>query len=438
MTIGKQTARRVLVLGAYGLIGAGIARALAARGHHVTGLGRDRETAHRVLPGLDWVIRDLRDLQNAHSWRPVLDGVEVVVNAAGALQDGGKDDLAAVHQHAIAALARAAAGAGVALVQISAVGADPGAATRFMATKGLADQAVTDSGARHWILRPGLVIAQTAYGGTQLIRMLAAMPLVQPIARAQVPVQCVSLDAIADAVAMAVEGDLSAGLCCDLVEQAPQSLARVVAAHREWLGLGPGRQVPVPEWVLRPVAWGADLLGRLGWRSPLRSTAVRVLADGVVGDPGPWRAAAGCDVAPLAEVLGRLPAAAEHRLAARMALLAPVVIATLAVFWLASGAIGVISLDKAARTLTEAGWGHGLARASVLFWAVVDVALAAAVMVRRSAPLACLGMIAVSLFYLIAASVVTPALWLDPLGPLVKVLPGIVLAAVARALLETR
>lgn len=438
MTSGKETLKRVLVLGAYGLIGSGIARALAARGHLVTGLGRDVGTARRVLPALDWVIRDLRDLQTAAAWRPLLRGVDVVVNVAGALQDGGRDDLAAVQHHAIVALAHAAAEADVAVVQISAVGAEPGASTRFMATKGLADRAVAASGVRHWILRPGLVIAQSAYGGTQLIRMLAAMPLVQLVARAHVPVQCTGLDDIARAVAMAVEGELPAGLACDLVEATPQTLAQVVAAHRRWLGFGPGRQVPVPDWMLVPVAWAADLLGRLGWRSPLRSTAIRVLADGIVGDPAPWRTATGQKVAPLAQVLACLPADAEHRLAARMALMAPVVIAALAVFWFTSGVIGMTSVDAAAHTLTEAGWGQGPARASVLFWAVVDIGLAGVLLVRRWAGLACWGMIAVSLFYLVAASIVTPGLWLDPLGPLVKVLPGIVLAALARALLETR
>ena len=438
MADDSVTPLRVLVLGAYGLIGSGLVRALVARGHIVTGLGRDAETAQRVLPALDWVVRDLGDLQRPDAWRSLLEDIDAVVNAAGALQDGGKDDLAAVHQHAISALAEAAAETAVALVQISAVGADPAATTRFMSTKGLADRAIAASGARHVILRPGLVIAQTAYGGTQLIRMLAAMPLVQPVARAEVPVQCVGLDDIGQAVVMAVEGALPPGLTCDLVEEVPHSLAEVVNAHRAWLGLRRAHQISVPDWVLRPVAEIADLLGRLGWRSPLRSTAVQVLADGVVGDCSPWRAATGRAISSLEDVLARLPAGAEHRLAARMALLAPIVIVTLAAFWLASGLIGAIRVDQAARHLIEAGWADGLARASVLFWAAVDIVLAAAILIRRWAPLACWAMIAVSLIYLAAASVLTPALWLDPLGPLVKVLPGIALAAVARVLLETR
>ena len=179
-------------------------------------------------------------------------------------------------------------------------------------------------------------------------------------------------------------------------------------------------------------------MGRLGWRPPVRTTAVRVLADGIHGDPEPWRKAAGKGCASLPDLLAAMPATAEHRLAARMALLLPVAVATLALFWLLSGLIGLISLDQAAATLTAVGWSAGMAKASVIFWAIVDIALAGFVLVRRWAPIACWGMVAVSLFYLAAASVVTPNLWLDPLGPLVKVLPGMVLAVITRALLETR
>ena len=38
---------------------------------------------------------------------------------------------------------------------------------------------------------------------------------------------------------------------------------------------------------------GADALGRLGWRSPLRSNALTALSDEVLGNPAPWRAAGG-------------------------------------------------------------------------------------------------------------------------------------------------
>jgi hypothetical protein len=47
-------------------------------------------------------------------------------------------------------------------------------------------------------------------------------------------------------------------------------------------------------------------------------------------------------------------------------------------------------------------------------------------------------MLAVSFTYLAGASLLEPALWLDPLGPLVKVLPSILLTLTALATLDER
>lgn len=432
------TPRRVLVLGGYGMIGAEVARFLQARGHQVTALGRDAATMARVLPGTPAAIRDLRALQTAADWGDLLTDTDLVVNCAGALQSTPQDDLAVVHDRAILALIAACETANCGLIQISAVGVDPDAATEFMATKARGDASIAASLIDWWILRPGLVLAPTAHGGTQLLRMLAAFPLVQPLALPSARIQTVSVFDVARAVVRAVEGDLPPRQSIDLVEDDAHRLSDLVAAYRAWLGFRPaGMTFEVPAPLTRLMSQGADLLGRLGWRSPLRSTALQVLEDGVLGDPAPWRAAGG-SIAPLAETLNRMPARAEDRLAARMALLMPVVIGTLALFWALSGLIGLIRLPAAAEVLTRAGWGEGGAMIAVGFWGVVDLALAGALLVRRWAAQACLGMVAVSAIYLVSATIFTPVLWADPLGPLVKILPAMILPLVARAMLQVR
>ena len=76
--------KRVLVLGAYGLIGAEVVRDLLARGHNVTGLGRDRATALRAFSHLTWQIKDLRELTTATAWQPLLQcGCELCRRLAG-------------------------------------------------------------------------------------------------------------------------------------------------------------------------------------------------------------------------------------------------------------------------------------------------------------------------------------------------------------------
>lgn len=433
-----ENTKRVLVLGAYGFIGAEVVRALRAAGMHVTGLGRSAAQAARVLPGVPFAPGDLLQLLRPEDWAPLLQDVDAVVNCAGVLQDMAQGELEAVHHTAIAALGAACAARGIAVAQISAAGAGPDAGTEFMRSKGRGDAALRDSGAPLRILKPGLVIGQNAYGGTGLLRMLAAVPLVQPVALPDAPVQCIGMADLAAAVVAALRGDLPQGTY-DLVEDQPQMLAEVLAETRAWLGFAPARRLlRLPGWLLPPVAGCADALGRLGWRSPLRSTAMAEIRSGVRGDPDPYLAAMGQGVVPLNAIYQSLPSGRAQRLDARMALLMPVAVAVLSLFWLASGLIGLWQLDTAAKVLMDTGWGGLPAKASVLFWSFADIALGLAILWRPWAARACLGMAGVSLIYLGAATAVTPQMWTDPLGPLVKVLPGLLLALITHQLLQER
>ncbi|WP_443969956.1 DoxX-like family protein [Sphingobium sp. CR28] len=106
--------------------------------------------------------------------------------------------------------------------------------------------------------------------------------------------------------------------------------------------------------------------------------------------------------------------------------------------FLLSGAVSLIRLDTAARELTQAGLGTGIARTLVVSGAVADTALAVALLWRRSASRAAIGMAGLSLGYLLLGSLLRPDYWSDPLAPLAKILPIIILALVASITLEER
>lgn len=430
---------KVLVLGAYGFIGSAVVTGLINAGFDVDGLGRNKRTARLVLPQLVWHFADLADMQSADDWTELTEQYSHIVNCAGALQDNGSDRLEQVHYTAIKALTDACAGSDTELIQISAVGAVLGADTPFMATKAKGDEYIRNSQTDYVIFHPGLVLAKTAYGGSALMRMLAAFPWIQPIALAKSPVQTVALDDVCDAVVMAVQGDVPLRADYDLVEDEVHTLADVIRAMRHWLGFSPAKwQLNLPDWITGVTANIADGLSRLGWRSPLRSSAITVLHNGIEGDAEPWTAIKGQRLCHLDETLHRYPAQAEDRIFARMALLMPLIIAVLAAFWILSGIIGLWQLGRASDVLVQIGWSDNLAKASVGFWSIIDIALGIGILIRKFAKPVCWAMVFVSLIYLASAAFLTPHLWSDPLGPMVKVLPTIVLALVARVSLENR
>ena len=425
----------VVVLGGYGLIGRAVMRRLMAAGHRVTGVGRSKTAADRA-PGEDWRIFDIGG-QSVGGWRDVLDGADAVVNASGALQDGARDDLTAIHETTLHRLAEALAGSECRFVQISAAGVAPDASTEFFRSKARGESALAPL--NPVILRPTLVLSQDAYGGTALLRAAAAMPLVLPKVLPGAIIQCVHVDDLAEAVLDAVEGRIACGAIVDVTGAGEASLPDLIGRTRRWLGFpDPVAVVPVPRFLLRAVTFAADLAGHLGWRSPLRSTAVRALSDGVRGDPEALPKAGGQRCRTLDEIFLSLPATAQERWFARLWLLFLLALATLAVFWLASGIVGLVRFGDAAEVLTSRGASTGFASLAVLGGALADTLLGLAVLWRPWARRACLGMLAVSVTYLAGATWMTPDLWADPLGPLVKVVPSMVLVLVVLSMLEER
>ena len=88
--------------------------------------------------------------------------------------------------------------------------------------------------------------------------------------------------------------------------------------------------------------------------------------------------------------------------------------------------------------LTRTGTPNAFAMFAVIGGSFSDVILGIGILFRRHTRLAALGMLILSLAYLSGAAVLTPALFTDPLGPMVKVLPGITLAALFALFMENR
>lgn len=430
---------KVLVLGGYGLIGEAVVGRLLGDGHQVVGLGRDIRDAERRWPAVQWIAADMALLLAAEDWLPMVAGMDAVVNAAGALQNGPRDRLDAIHRGSVVALVAACEQAGVSrFVQVSAIGADPASPDTFFSTKGEGDKAVANSSLEWTILRPGLVIASAAYGGTALLRALAAFPGFIPAVMAHQPIQTVAVTEVAEAVSRAVAGSLPPRLSVDLVEAEARSLADMLVVFRAWLGLPSARVVPMPAFLGGIAAVVADGLGLLGWRSPLRSAALAALARGVTGNAKSWNEISDHPLQPLEATLAAMPAHVQERWFARLWLLKPAVFGVLSLFWLVSGVVGFIRQDAAADILVSHGLSPTLALGMVLAGSVADIAVGAAVLVRSLARLALLGMIAITLAYLGAATALAPDLWLDPLGAMVKAVPALCLALVALAILDER
>jgi uncharacterized protein YbjT (DUF2867 family) len=425
--------KKILVLGATGFIGQDIALRLGEAGHQVTGLGRNIGRSARKLPAIRWIGRDLARIKDMKDWLPLLDGVDAVVNCAGALQDGLHDDLLAVQQKAMLALYAASAlkPEPPVIVQISAPADLSRAGTSFIETKLAADRALAQSGLAHVILRPTLVIGRNAHGGTALLRALASLPGVIVLVEAETPVAAVHMDDVTGAVLDAIEGKIAGGSDLVLAGGPVRTLEEVILAHRAWLGLPPPRIIRLRGALGLPATAIADLAGTLGWRSPLRSTAMAVSRLGIHST-----GAEASSIDPLA-ALAKTPSGVQDLWFARLYLLKPLMILCLAAFWTVSGLVPLADPFRAA-----AGFGNAVSPVMALFLTfatcLLDIAIGLSVLYQPLARKALISMIAISCAYLAGGTLFQPGLWLDPLGPLVKIFPSMALTLATLAILPER
>lgn len=415
---------RVLVLGANGFIGSHVAAALSAAGWTVRAGARRPAEAARRAPQHEWAAVDFRALHDPSDWKPLLEGVQAVVNCVGVLQDGGGDDTRAAHVDGPRALVAACEVAGVRrLVHLSAVGADAAAGTAYARTKAETERLVRASRLDWTILRPSLVLGRGAFGGTGLIRALAAFPGLIPIVGGAQVVRPVAMDDLTAAVAAALERPQAVGRSFDVAGPQRLSLAELLRLYRGWLGLPAAPVLRVPRPIAAPVLVLGDLLARMGWFSPLTSTSMRQLDHDVAGREDDWQEALGVHARGPAAALSATPASVQDVWHARLWFVRPVAIAALGLFWLLTGLVTFgPGWDRAIAVLLEGGYGRWAG--PIAGWgAALDVALGLAMFIRPWTARVAMAMAVATVGYLAAATLSLPQYWGDPLGPWLKVIP---------------
>ncbi|MGY8710026.1 SDR family oxidoreductase [Bradyrhizobium sp. 18BD] len=436
--------RTILVLGASGLIGRFVTDDLRARGFRVVGVARSLSPAQTMV-ALN-IARPILSLDAAALTHLLGEyAVDVVVNCLGVLQDGPGSDTNAVHCVFVARLLQAIADSGraIRLVHISIPGTSEADRTAFATTKREAERLIAASGIPHAILRPGFVVASSAYGGSAMLRALAAFPLDLPEKEMATPFQPVAVEDISATIAWLAARDCDdasvKAVTWDLMQAEPVTMAGVIKQFRLAFGTAGWPRVAMPTFMLDLGAKVGDLASCLGWMPPMRSTAIAELRRGVTGDPSAWIAATGIAPKRLAEAIGRHPVTIQDKWFARLFLIKALIFASLVAFWLVSGFIALfVSYRAAAGILTAHNFPPSLVDPITIGTSVMDMSIGMLIAFRRTAAIGLVAGIVASLGYMFSAAILTPDLWIEPLGALVKTGPAIVLMLVALLVLDNR
>ncbi|MBA3774067.1 MAG: SDR family oxidoreductase [Ramlibacter sp.] len=421
---------RVLVTGASGFIGRAVAQALLRQGHQVICVSRRPEPATGGEP----LAADLAQVPSQAWWLPRLAGVDAVVNAVGILREQGGQTFRAIHTEAPIELFEACAVAEVSMVvQISALGADESAQSRYHLSKKAADDALRRLPLRGAIVQPSLVYGESG-ASAQLFNLLAALPVLALPRRGAMLLQPVHLDDVVAGVLALLERRPAGTDTIPFVGPRPLAMRDYLSQLRHTLRLGRrALVVPLPEFLFR---WGAAIASRLPG-SFLDSETAGMLLRGSAAPSQAFERLLGREPRPVGGFIAP-DRAASLRTDAVLGVWVPALRLAIAFLWIWTGivSLGLYPVQDSLALLGRVGL-HGVLASFALYGAAgLDMLLGVLTLAApaRLRPAVWAAQLLLIGGYTVLITLFLPEYWLHPYGPISKNLPLMAGICLARAL----
>ena len=273
----------ITVFGGSGFLGRYVVRRLAGRGDRVRVAVRRPNLGLFLKPMGDVGQIELRaaNLLHTESIESAVAGADAVVNLVGVLSEFRRQRFGAIHTEGVRRVAEAAADAGVrTLSHVSAIGADPEAASKYARSKGEGELAVKDAFSAATIFRPSLLIGPEDDFFNRFARLSKLSPAL-PIVGGKTRFQPVCVDDVAAAVVHAVDGGKNVeGKTFELGGPEVWTLRQLLEIMMSYTGVKRSI-IDLPPWL---AAIPATLTGWLP-NPPITLDQIRMLRrDNVVGE----------------------------------------------------------------------------------------------------------------------------------------------------------
>ncbi len=415
---------KILITGVTGFLGGHIADRLAADGHRLTCAVRNPDSARARRPAFDYVAIDFNRATEPERWLPLLAGIDVVINAVGILREATGQSFDVLHTRAPSALFSACAAAGVQhVIQISALGADADAQSRYHLSKRAADDHLRSLPLRSTIVQPSLVFGIDG-ASARMFGTMASLPLIPLPGRGDQCVQPVHVDDLTNAIARLVatpDKGGESGARIALVGPRPLTLRAFLGSLRTVLGIRRRpRFLPVPDSL---TTLGAKVAGYLPGAF-LDTETLQMLRRGNTADPSAIREALGREPRPVDDFVP--PALVEPlRQRAQLGWLLPVLRLSIAFVWILTAIVsfGLYPIEASYALLAEAGVPAALRPAALFGAAVLDLVLGALTLFSSRRAWVWQAQVALIVGYMLIITLKLPEFWLHPYGPISKNLP---------------
>ncbi|HEX2721875.1 MAG TPA: NAD(P)H-binding protein [Gemmatimonadaceae bacterium] len=287
----------VVVTGAAGFVGTRVCTELVTGGWKVRAVVRDtRKAAQRIGHlALEMRVGDIRDAETMRA--AMKDAGSLVHLAAIAIEKSG-DDYDSTNTDATRVLIDAARTESVErIVYMSQNGADSRSPYRFLRSKGVAQDVVTESSARWTVLRPSVIFGREDEFVNVLARLVRLSPLLFPLpGGGSARFQPVAVSDVAKAVVQVLEQDSSVRQIYTLGGLTPLTLRQMT--ERILIAMNASRfLIGVPVGVIRPLV---AVLQRVLPNPPVTTSLLDLLAVDNTVDQNELQNQLGIDPVPFA------------------------------------------------------------------------------------------------------------------------------------------
>ena len=276
----------VLVTGATGYVGNYVVTALLAAGHAVTAVSRNGAKSSTAsgkdlgtIPGVKYVAADIG---GGTGLPEAMTGCDAVINLVGIIAQRAEQTFQRVHVDGTRHWIGAAQALGIKrFVQMSALGAAAGAASRYSATKFEAEELLRKSDLEWTIFRPSLIfgVGDDFFG--RVLKNLVATPIVPQIGDGLFPFRPVWVGDVAQCFAQSLTNSATIGQTYDVVGPQEYTFRQLLDLEMDTLG---GRKpvVPAPIFLMNIAV---PLMQMLGPLAPITTDQYAMLKAGNTADP---------------------------------------------------------------------------------------------------------------------------------------------------------
>jgi len=283
----------ILVTGGTGFVGSRIVARLASEGAKVRVLARSRAD----VPGADLVQGDVRDLSAVVQ---AARGCDAIIHLVGIIREMGDATFRRAHVDGTRTVIQACHEAGVSrLLHMSALGARPGARSKYHRTKWEAEELVRGSGLAATIFRPSVIFGPRSGFITEIRKLLHQGPVILIVGSGMSLLQPVWIDDVASCFLSALSKPGTSGQSYELGGPEALGFEQLVDLVAEADGVTKPK-IHLPPRLIGPAA---AVLGRIWSRFPITSDQLAMLLEDSV-----------CDITAMVQTFGIEPASLRDHL----------------------------------------------------------------------------------------------------------------------------